>query len=323
MVRRIRRRSARRMKREQKAKGLWLRNTALGATALASAATLTSLATGPDSPAGASVPADTSVASSYWLAAADGGVFAFGGAGFYGSMGNIHLNQPVVGMAATPDDAGYWLVAADGGVFAFGNAGFYGSTGSLHLNAPIVGMAATPDGQGYWLVAADGGIFAFGDARFAGSIPGEGEFAGGVVGMARTSDGGGYYMIDSIGNVYSFGDATSYGSFTSYASQVANPFGYLTMAIGISTNNGAPPVNPGYYGVASDGQNASAGPGGLGALSPPSSSLTSPLVGFSADLGVTASGQVVPLGEAGTDPGVTGLPLNAPVVGMHSFLSNT
>ena len=48
---------------------------------------------------------------------------------FYGSMGGHPLNQPVVGMAATPDGKGYWLVAADGGIFAFGDARFYGSTG--------------------------------------------------------------------------------------------------------------------------------------------------------------------------------------------------
>jgi hypothetical protein len=35
----------------------------------------------------------------YWFVAADGGVFSFGDAHFYGSTGNIHLNQPVVGMA--------------------------------------------------------------------------------------------------------------------------------------------------------------------------------------------------------------------------------
>ncbi len=58
----------------------------------------------------------------YWLAAMDGGVFAFGDAGFYGSMGATHLNQPIVGMASTTDGKGYWLVAADGGIFAFGDA---------------------------------------------------------------------------------------------------------------------------------------------------------------------------------------------------------
>lgn len=33
----------------------------------------------------------------YWLAAADGGVFTFGGAAFYGSAAGMHLNAPVVG----------------------------------------------------------------------------------------------------------------------------------------------------------------------------------------------------------------------------------
>ncbi|MGH9083484.1 MAG: hypothetical protein ACRDWN_09080, partial [Acidimicrobiales bacterium] len=63
----------------------------------------------------------------YWLVASDGGIFAFGDAGFYGSTGAIRLNQPIVGMAAAPDGHGYWLVASDGGIFAFGDAGFLGS----------------------------------------------------------------------------------------------------------------------------------------------------------------------------------------------------
>ncbi len=58
----------------------------------------------------------------YWLVAADGGVFSFGTATFYGAEGGTHLNSPIVGMAATPTGGGYWLVAADGGVFSFGDA---------------------------------------------------------------------------------------------------------------------------------------------------------------------------------------------------------
>jgi hypothetical protein len=79
----------------------------------------------------------------YWLAASDGGVFAFGDAQFYGSMGGQHLNAPVVGISATPDGKGYWLVAADGGTFAFGDAQFFGSRGGVPFNKPMVGMAAT------------------------------------------------------------------------------------------------------------------------------------------------------------------------------------
>jgi hypothetical protein len=57
----------------------------------------------------------------------------------------MHLNAPVVGMAATADGKGYWLVAADGGIFAFGDAGFQGSMGATHLNAPVDAIAPTPD----------------------------------------------------------------------------------------------------------------------------------------------------------------------------------
>ncbi len=74
--------------------------------------------------------------------ASDGGIFAFGDAHFFGSTGNVRLNKPIVGMAATSNGAGYWLVASDGGIFAFGDAHFFGSTGDVRLNRPIVGMAA-------------------------------------------------------------------------------------------------------------------------------------------------------------------------------------
>ena len=118
--------------------------------------------------------------------ARDGGIFAYGDAGFFGSAGALPLRAPIVGMTAAPGGHGYWLVAADGGVFAYGDAGFFGSAGSLRLNAPVVGMAATPDGGGYWLVAADGGIFSYGDAGFFGSA-GSLRLNEPVVGMAADS----------------------------------------------------------------------------------------------------------------------------------------
>ena len=119
----------------------------------------------------------------YTMAAADGGVFTFGSAGFHGSMAGTKLNAPVVGMATTADQGGYWQAAADGGVFSFGDASFYGSMGGKPLNAPVVGIAATPyvvqgtgaspANKGYWLVAKDGGVFSFGDASFYGSMGGK------------------------------------------------------------------------------------------------------------------------------------------------------
>jgi hypothetical protein len=103
----------------------------------------------------------------YWLVAADGGIFGFGTANFFGSTGSLRLNAPIVGMASTPDGQGYWLVASDGGIFSF-NAPFLGSTGNIVLNQPIVGMEARGR-SGYRFVASDGGIFAFGTSAFLGS----------------------------------------------------------------------------------------------------------------------------------------------------------
>jgi len=74
--------------------------------------------------------------------ASDGGIFAFGDAPFEGSAGGLHLNAPIVGIAATPDGQGYWMAARDGGIFAFGDARFLGSAAQLALAAPTVGIAA-------------------------------------------------------------------------------------------------------------------------------------------------------------------------------------
>jgi hypothetical protein len=148
-------------------------------------------------------------AGGLWVVAADGGVFALDGAPFFGSLGGIPLNAPVVGMASTPDGGGYWLVAADGGVFSFGDAVFHGSMGGMPLNAPVVGMAVA-DAGGYWLVAADGGVFALGDAVFHGSMGGT-HLNAPVVGMA-TPDAGGYWLAAYDGGVFALGDAPFLGS---------------------------------------------------------------------------------------------------------------
>ena len=161
---------------------------------------------GPPSP---SPPAPPN--SSYWLVASDGGIFSFGNAQFYGSMGGKPLNDPIVGMTPTSSRGGYWEVASDGGIFGFGNAQFYGSMGGKPLNRPIVGMAATPDGGGYWEVASDGGIFSFGDATFYGSMGGK-PLNKPIVGMATTHDGLGYWLVASDGGIFSYGDAAFHGS---------------------------------------------------------------------------------------------------------------
>lgn len=75
----------------------------------------------------------TSDGRGYYMAAADGGVFAFGSAKFHGSIPDLiaqgkleKLSLPIIGMGVI-DNNGYWLCGADGGVFAFGSAQFHGS----------------------------------------------------------------------------------------------------------------------------------------------------------------------------------------------------
>ena len=164
----------------------------------------------------------------YWLVGSDGGVFSFGSTQFYGSVANLQLQSPVIGIAPTPDRGGYWLVASDGGVFAFGDAGFYGSIPGLglspvdssvlpSLNAPIVGIVPSYDGRGYFLVANDGGVFAFGDAKFEGSCPGIGGcFSSGIADVMTDGSGSGYWVVSYSGDVHAFGDAINYGGPASY-----------------------------------------------------------------------------------------------------------
>jgi hypothetical protein len=158
--------------------------------------------------------ASTPGGTGYWLVAADGGVFSFGDAQFYGSLPSIGVqpNEPVAGIAATPDGKGYWLMAADGGVFSFGDAQFYGSMAGRHLNAPMVGITATTTEQGYVLLARDGGVFTFGGAGFYGSLVTTTPTEAPALAIAETPDDGGYWVTGARGSLQTFGDAPNLGS---------------------------------------------------------------------------------------------------------------
>jgi hypothetical protein len=111
----------------------------------------------------------------YYIVGADGGVFCYGDAQFFGSVPGLRppvtLAAPIVGGALSHGGDGYYLVASDGGIFCFGDAAFHGSMGGKPMNAPIRGIEVADDG-GYWLLGADGGVFAFGGAPFYGSASG-------------------------------------------------------------------------------------------------------------------------------------------------------
>jgi len=254
----------------------------------------------------------TSVQSvpSYYAVASDGGVFAFGGLPFYGSMGGKPLDKPMVGIAPTTglDGAtggGYWTVASDGGVFSFGNAAFHGSMGGKPLDQPMVGIAADPATGGYWTVASDGGVFSF-DAPFDGSL-GNIHLNKPIIAMASTPNGGGYWLFASDGGVFAFGNAGFYGS-------AGNDHLAAPVVGAVPTPDGH-----GYWLVASDGGVFSYGDavfeGSLGghALKHPIVSMTA------ADMGgywlTDSNGAVTAFGDAGYF-GSAPQHLDAPVVSM-------
>lgn len=190
----------------------------------------------------------------YFEAGANGTVYNFGNAGFYGSA-TIGAGSRVVGIAATSDGLGYWLVTNKGAVYAFGdahyrggvsgvtdvvgiaptldnlgyyiaeangkvtalgNAVFHGDMFGIHLNKPVVGVAVNAVNDGYWLVGGDGGIFAFGGAGFYGSMIGH-HLNGAAVGMAGTPEGKGYWIVAADNGLFTFGSARYAGNAMSEA----------------------------------------------------------------------------------------------------------
>jgi hypothetical protein len=196
--------------------------------------------------AGAATPHAASP-NGYWLVGADGGIFNYGSAQFYGSTGSMALQRPVIGIVATPTGNGYWLDATDGGVFAYGTTQYYGSLPGLgyhpfqsdlpnSLNAPIAGMVASHDDQGYFMVGEDGGVFAFGDAKFEGSCYTVGGCQGAAVSVIPDATGNGYWLVTTFGAVYAFGDAKYLGGPGFVPASAAAPTpdgnGYVIVTLG-------------------------------------------------------------------------------------------
>jgi hypothetical protein len=247
----------------------------------------------------------------YTEVAADGGLFNFGGAGFFGSIGGHALNAPVVAMAATPDGGGYWEVATDGGIFAYGDAGYFGSMGGKPLNKPIVSMVPTMDGRGYWLIASDGGIFNFGDAPFYGSMGGK-PLNKPIVAIAAAPSGLGYYEVASDGGLFAFG-LPGQAPFLGSTGNIAINSPIVGMAV---TNQG------GYYEVAKDGGLFAFG----GAKAPFKGSmggkaLNAPIVGMAVEASggyyeVASDGGIFNFGGAPFHGSMGGKALVEPIVGI-------
>jgi len=284
-------------------------NPTADATYSFTVAAVNGVGTGATSVMSSSITAPTkpSSASGYWTVGSDGGVFSFGPA-FYGSTGNLKLNQPVFAITSTADGKGYWFVARDGGVFTYGDGVFHGSVPALGVHVTnIVGMAADTATGGYWLVGSDGGVYAFG-APFDGSIPELGQHVGNIVGMAATADGGGYYLVTSTGAVYAFGDATYQGG--------ANTLPRINAPIvGISVDS----ATGGYWEAGSDGGVYAYGAPfeGSAGVAP----LNKPIVGIAAT--TSGAGYYLVAGDGGVFAynapfmgSMGGKHLNAPMVGI-------
>lgn len=108
-----------------------------------------------------------------WVVGSDGGVGAYGGATFHGSLpdDSIIPNAPVVAIVPHGAD-GYWLVAADTGIFAYGDApvreGYAPMIDTEYAagdRAIIAAEAYDPGGDDTLIVLADDG------SSYIGAVP--------------------------------------------------------------------------------------------------------------------------------------------------------
>ncbi|HEX2699195.1 MAG TPA: hypothetical protein VHM89_03195 [Acidimicrobiales bacterium] len=266
------------------------------------------------SPAAADEEAPLRPGPAYWLVGSDGGVFAFGRAGFAGGTSDTPLRSSVAGMANTPTAEGYWLAARDGGVFAFGDAPFLGGASEVALNNPIVDIAATPSGQGYWLAGTDGGVFAFGDAAWLGGVAGA-QLNSPVTAIVATPTGRGYWLAARDGGVFAFGDARWLGGAAGI--DLTKPVVDMTPT----------PSGDGYWLVASDG----------GVFAFGDARFYGSALGMSTNRGVvgiaatpagrgywlaSGDGGVFAFGDAGFYGAMADAHLGHPVVGMASGVGN-
>jgi hypothetical protein len=271
----------------------------------------------------------------YWLVGSDGGIFSFGAASFYGSMGGIPLQRPVVGIVSTPAGKGYWLVGSDGGVFAFGDAGYFGSIPGLgihpadsglpnSLEAPIVGIVSSNDGQGYFMVASDGGVFAFGDATFAGSCPGIGGCSGAAVAVVPGQEYQGYWLVTATGHVYDFGvpkfgEPGPQSSPITSASISIDEYGDFVGGYYILDGNGQVFA----YGAAANGANRlieSVPPGQAGGTNPATAIATPLEYTDDGNWVATANGSVFAFGGAPYFGGMSGTTLNGSIIAMNAVM---
>ncbi len=101
----------------------------------------------------------------YFLVASDGGIFSFGSAPFYGSLGGLPIKHPIVAAAATPTDNGYWFTDSTGLVSNFGRPTITAPR-PQPLFRPIVGMAEAPGSRGFFGGSFPSGSYGYDISKF-------------------------------------------------------------------------------------------------------------------------------------------------------------
>lgn len=279
-----------------------------------------------------------SSSTGYWLLGGDGGVFAYGASGFFGtgaaSATDCPANPPARSMpggscwsmAPTPDSQGYWVLNAySGTIYPFGDAVSYGQpadtsayNGGADTWPTAIDIVATPDGKGYWVLEEGlnglGSVQAFGDAVSYGdesTIADGSPHVGSPVAMASTSDGKGYWIVDSDGGVFSFGDAAFAGSMG--GTRLNAP----VVGIAATADGG------GYWLAASDGGVFAFGDAAFGG-SMATTPLAKPVVGIAPNPSgsgywlAASDGGVFALGGAPFLGSMGGQSLNAPVFAINT-----
>lgn len=144
----------------------------------------------------------------YRLLGADGGVFAFGDAGFFGRDGTGPESGRRVAIGHH-DPSAYWIVTERASGSLVGAEGIRSRFIVSHLSRPIVGLATDAGTGAGWMVGTDGFVIPMPGAGHHGSATGL-RLAAPVAGMAPAR--GGYWLAAADGGVFAFGDAPFLGS---------------------------------------------------------------------------------------------------------------
>jgi hypothetical protein len=155
--------------------------------------------------------ATTRTGQGYWVLMADGGIYPFGDARYFGSPKRRGTKTRSVAIHPAPLDTGYWVLGLDGSVRAFGSAT---SMGAAHGPDTPVGLAASASGDGVLVLFDSGRVAALGNATTAGDLAGvTSRWSHPAVAIVSAPFGDGYVISSRDGGLFSFAGAPVLGSF--------------------------------------------------------------------------------------------------------------